>query len=70
MRLLRYLNRITVHLKLHQVNPKSEGISDIDYVDSYSWDDSSIYIVPEAPLKIIENSSSADFCTRKTILIY
>ena len=48
---------------------KSEGISDIDCVDSYLSDDSSINIVPDTPQKTIENSSS-EVCTRKTIPIY
>ena len=52
-----------------QSESKSEGISDIDCVDSNSLDDSSINIVPDTPQKTIENSSS-EVCTRKIILIY
>ena len=52
---------------------ESEGISDIDCVDSYSSHDSSINIVPDTPpkkkKKKIENLSS-EVATRKKILIY
>ena len=48
---------------------KSEGISDIDHVDSYSSDDSLINIVPDTQQTTIENLSS-EVRTRKTILIY